>query len=115
MFWPLTALAAARLAAPFIVIVLSCIFLREYATRTQLFFLFSTLSGAVLIVAAQPEGAADEERIATLGAASFAAYLYLFGEPFGMAVGQVLMRKLKNLSNMTISCYTKLFSHVKCY
>ena len=27
-----------------------------------------------------------------------------------MAVGQVLLRKLKNLSNMTVSCYTNLTS-----
>ena len=52
----------------------------------------------------------EQGRLATLGSASFLAYLLLLGEPFGMAFGQVMMRKLRNLSNMTVSCYTNLSS-----
>ena len=48
--------------------------------------------------------------MASLGTAGFLAYFYLFGEPLGMAVGQVMLRKLRNLSNMTVSCYTNLSS-----
>ena len=58
----------------------------------------------------QPETETESARIATLGAASFLAYIYLFGEPFGHALGQVLMRRLRNLSNMTVSCYINLTS-----
>ena len=33
MYWPLSTTAAARLVAPLFVIILSCIFLREFATK----------------------------------------------------------------------------------
>ena len=46
--------------------------------------------------------------MAELGSATFVAYIYLFGEPFSMSCGQILTRKLRNLSNMTVSCYTNL-------
>ena len=48
----------------------------------------------------------DNTRMASLGSASFIAYLVLFGEPMIVAVGQVLTRSLRRLSNMTVSCYT---------
>ena len=40
--------------------------------------------------------------------ASFIAYLALFGEPFIIAFGMVLMRSLRELNNMTVNTYTNL-------
>ena len=110
MFWPLTITAAARLTAPFVVLVLSSIFLREYASKTTLLLLVLTLSGASMIVFSSPISEEDYARIAALGSASFMAYVFLFGEPFLTGVGQVLMRGLRQLSNKTVSCYTNLAS-----
>ena len=89
-------------------LVLACIFLREFATRTEYIYLSLTLTGAALVIANTPESENEETRIAELGSAAFIAYVTLFGEPFSMSVGQVLMRKLRTLSNWTVSCYTNL-------
>ena len=51
-------------------------------------------------------------RIAALGSASFVTYLLLFSEPLGFAVGQVMNRKLRKLSNLTVSAYSNLVSIV---
>ena len=66
--------------------------------------------GASVMIIYSPESDTESSRIAALGSASYIAYIFLFGEPFGHALGQVLMRKLRNLSNMTVSCYTNLSS-----
>ena len=50
----------------------------------------------------------DEARYDSLGSASFVAYLMLIGEPLVAALGMVLMRSLRKLSNMTVSCYANL-------
>ena len=59
MYWPLTVTAAARLTTPFVVLVLSGIFLREYATTTTLLLLVLTLSGASMIVFGSPVSKED--------------------------------------------------------
>ena len=87
MYWPLTTTASVRLAAPLMTILLAAIFLKEFATKPQLFFLFLTMGGAVMIVMSTPVSAEDSARMATLGSASFLAYIYLFGDPLGMAIG----------------------------
>lgn len=88
MFWPLSTTAAARLATPFLTCILACIFLREFATKGQLSYITLVLLSAMLIVLNTPPRTDSEQaKIASLGAASFLAYVYLFGEPLGMAVG----------------------------
>ena len=110
MYWPITTCAAARLSTPLFTILLSWVFLKEYATPMQLFLLGLSMYGAVLIITNSPKNEFDVARTAELGAATFAAYIYLIGEPFTQSVGQVLTRKLRNLSEMTVSCYTNLSS-----
>lgn len=110
LYWPLSTLSAARLSAPFFVLILAFIFLRELATKAQLVFLAFTLTGAAIMILNSPYSESDAERVAELGSATYLAYIFLFGETFGAAVGQVLMRKLRDLSNMTVSCYTNISS-----
>lgn len=70
------------------------------------------MGGAVLIIYFTPESENEVSRVAELGAATFVVYLLLLGGPFSISVGQVLTRALRNLSNMTVSCYTNLSSMV---
>lgn len=112
MYWPLTVTASARLAAPVLTIMLACVFLREFATKLELLYLAITLSGAIMIVIYSPISEEDQVRMQALGSASFLAYVYLFGDPFGMAVGQVLLRRLRKLSDMTVSCYQNLVTTI---
>ena len=52
-----------------------------------MFYLSLILGAALLIILNSPENPDDVARVASLGAASFIAYVFLFGEPIGMAVG----------------------------
>ena len=108
MYWPITTCATARLACPFFTLILACIFLREFSTRTQYIYLGLTLSGAAVVILNTPESESEMARVAELGGATILAYFLLFGEPLSMSIGQVLMRKLRKLSNWTVSCYTNL-------
>ena len=99
MYWPLTTTAAARLFAPLMVIILSYFFLRESTNLRTVGFLAITLAGACLIIFNTPENLEEAARIATLGSASFIAYIILIGEPICMSIGQVLLRKLRELGN----------------
>ena len=54
LYWPLTTLAAARLSAPFFVLILAYICLRELATRAQLIYLAFTLTGAAAMILNSP-------------------------------------------------------------
>ena len=54
----------------------------------------------------------DDTRLASLGSASFVAYLALIGEPFIVAIGQVLLRSMRELNNMTVSCYSNIIAFV---
>ena len=110
MYWPLTVTSSARLAAPLMTVILACICLREFATPLQLVFLALTSGGAIMIVLSSPISEADQTRVATLGAATFMTYVFLFGEPFLNAVGTVMLRGLRKLSNHTVSCYNNLSS-----
>ena len=81
MYWPLTTQAAAALAAPFLVVVLAYLILREIATMRIVFFLALTLTGACMIIFNSTVDAKDKARVAELGSASLLAYLVLFGIP----------------------------------
>ena len=63
-----------------------------------------------MVVLSSPISEVDQARVATLGAATFMAYVFLFGEPFLNAVGAVMLRGLRKLSNHTVSCYNNLSS-----
>ena len=86
VYWSVTAQAAARLSAPVITVILSYFFLKEFASRSELLFLFLTLGSAILVVLGAPQSAEDKAKIESLGSASFIAYIFLIGEPFGNAV-----------------------------
>lgn len=60
MYWPLTTTAAARLASPFLTLLLACIFLREFATKGQLLYISLVMGSAMLIVCNTPPRNADE-------------------------------------------------------
>ena len=108
MWWPLTTVASAALLSPFMAMILSAIFLKEFATYEQVGFLLMTLIGAIVMIFYTPESEEESLRIAALGSASVLAYVLLFLNPFVGAAGAVLMRKLRKLSNMTVSCYFNL-------
>ena len=67
-----------------------------------------TLGGAILIVYNSETSEEETVRITALGSASFITYLLLFSEPFMFALGQVLNRKLRKLSNITVTIYSNL-------
>ena len=108
MWWPLTTVASAGLARPFIVMILAAIILKEYVTYEQIGFLMMTLTGAMVMIFNSPIGENESVRIAALGSASYLAYVMLFVNPLCSAFGGILMRRLRKLSNLTVSCYTNL-------
>ena len=59
MYWPMTVAASARLIGPMITVVLSSIFLREFATKLQLLFLALTLGGAIMVIQSSPISAVE--------------------------------------------------------
>ena len=50
LYWPLTTIGAARLATPFIALVIAYLFLGEYSSLKQFVCLLITLAGASLII-----------------------------------------------------------------
>ena len=99
MWWPLSTVAAASLATPFMVMILACLFLKEYATFEQIGFLIITLVGATVMVFYTPDNEEESARKDALGSASFLAYISLFLFAFCVAGGSVITRRLRKLSN----------------
>ena len=54
VYWSVTAQAAANLSTPVITLILSCVFLKEFALRSELLFLSLTLGSAILVVLGAP-------------------------------------------------------------
>ena len=86
MYWPLSTQAAASLAAPFLVVILAYLILRELTTAQTVLFLTITVIGACMIIFNSTANSEDNARIVELGSASFLAYLVLFGLPLMQAL-----------------------------
>ena len=54
LWWPLTTVASSLLVQPFMVMLLSGIFLKEYSTYQQIGFLVMTLIGAMIMILYTP-------------------------------------------------------------